>query len=85
MNPQSLKSKVISLEMLKLIMETSGVVFLSSFAGFVKELLVQSVLVNSVSQELKVVQLSLSILTYLFNDFRDQLKKEIEVQLSPKT
>jgi len=65
--------------MLKLIMENSGVVFLSSFAGLVKDSLVHSVLVNSVSQELRVVQLSLQILSYLFIDFRDILKKEIEV------
>ncbi|KAL4477738.1 hypothetical protein ABPG72_018912 [Tetrahymena utriculariae] len=79
MNPQSLRSKIISLEMLKVIIENTGIVFLSNFQQLVKEQLIHSVLLNSMSQDQKVVQLSLSILVYLFIDFRDNLKKELEM------
>ncbi|KAL4432129.1 hypothetical protein ABPG74_014383 [Tetrahymena malaccensis] len=79
MNPQSLRSKIISLEMLKVIIENTGIVFLSNFQQLVKEQLIHSVLLNSMSHDQKVVQLSLSILVYLFIDFRDNLKKELEM------
>ncbi|EGR34878.1 sec7 domain protein [Ichthyophthirius multifiliis] len=78
-NPQNLKTKIISLDLLYLIMDNANIVFLSNFQQTVKEHLIDSLLRNLLSQEKKVVQISMNILINVFIDFRDNLKKEIKM------
>eukprot|EP01119_Soliformovum_irregulare_P013394 TRINITY_DN3553_c0_g1_i7.p1 TRINITY_DN3553_c0_g1~~TRINITY_DN3553_c0_g1_i7.p1 ORF type:complete len:1701 (-),score=587.09 TRINITY_DN3553_c0_g1_i7:49-5151(-) len=77
-----MKSKVLSLELLLTILESSGPVFRSCdkfINTAIKKYLIISLLTNGVSSNSKVFKLSLSIFLALISYFKDYVKNEIGV------
>ncbi|XP_019432960.1 PREDICTED: brefeldin A-inhibited guanine nucleotide-exchange protein 2-like isoform X2 [Lupinus angustifolius] len=76
---QSLKGKILALELLKILLENAGAVFRNSerFLGAIKQYLCLSLLKNSASTVMIVFQLSCSIFISLVSRFRAGLKAEI--------
>eukprot|EP01114_Cavostelium_apophysatum_P013913 TRINITY_DN3475_c0_g1_i1.p1 TRINITY_DN3475_c0_g1~~TRINITY_DN3475_c0_g1_i1.p1 ORF type:complete len:1736 (+),score=542.67 TRINITY_DN3475_c0_g1_i1:271-5478(+) len=77
-----MKSKILSLELLLSILETSGPVFRSCdkfINSAIKKYLIISLLTNGVSPNLEVFKLSLRIFFALVSYFKDYLKNEIGV------
>ncbi|RAL54079.1 hypothetical protein DM860_004550 [Cuscuta australis] len=78
---QSMKGKIVALELLKILLENAGAVFRTSerFLGAIKQYLCLSLLKNSGSSLMIVFQLSCSIFISLVSRFRAGLKAEIGV------
>ncbi|KAE9617807.1 hypothetical protein Lal_00046754 [Lupinus albus] len=76
---QSMKGKILALELLKILLENAGAVFRTSerFLGAIKQYLCLSLLKNSASTVMIVFQLSCSIFISLVSRFRAGLKAEI--------
>ena len=80
-----MKSKVLSLELIQMILESSGPAFRHSerFVNTaIKKYLCASLLNNGVSPVARVFKLSLSIFLALMSNFRENLKAEIGVFFS---
>ncbi|KAL1219206.1 Brefeldin A-inhibited guanine nucleotide-exchange protein 2 [Cardamine amara subsp. amara] len=80
-DPQSMRGKILALELLKILLENAGAVFRTSerFLGAIKQYLCLSLLKNSPSTLMIIFQLSCSIFISLVARFRDGLKAEIGV------
>lgn len=80
-DPVSMRGKVVSLELLKILLENAGEVFRKSdrFLGAIKQYLCLSLLKNSASSTMNIFQLSCSIFMSLVSRFRSGLKAEIGV------
>eukprot|EP00898_Chlorokybus_atmophyticus_P004086 jgi/Chlat1/4679/Chrsp3S05617 len=81
LDPFAIRGKVLSLEMLKILLENSGSVFRNSekFIAAIRQYLCLSLLKNVSSPLMNVFQLSCSIFMTLVMRFRDKLKAEIGV------
>ncbi|PKA61135.1 Brefeldin A-inhibited guanine nucleotide-exchange protein 2 [Apostasia shenzhenica] len=79
--PSQMKGKIVSLELLKILLENAGAVFRTSekFLGAIKQYLCLSLLKNCASPLMIVFQLSCSIFMSLVSRFRPGLKAEIGV------
>jgi brefeldin A-inhibited guanine nucleotide-exchange protein len=80
-----MKSKVLSLELIQMILESSGPAFCHSerfVNSAIKKYLCASLLLNGVSPVPRVFKLSLSIFLALMSTFRENLKAEIGVFFS---
>ncbi|KFK35285.1 hypothetical protein AALP_AA5G264900 [Arabis alpina] len=80
-DPQSMRGKILALELLKILLENAGAVFRTSerFLGAIKQYLCLSLLKNSASTLMIIFQLSCSIFISLVARFRAGLKAEIGV------
>ncbi|KAL5707271.1 Protein big1 [Ranunculus cassubicifolius] len=80
-DPYLLRGKVLSLELLKVMMENSGPIWLTNerFLGAIKQYLCLSLLKNSALSVMSVFQLLCSILMSLLSKFRSGLKAEIGI------
>ncbi|KAF5744324.1 brefeldin A-inhibited guanine nucleotide-exchange protein 2-like [Tripterygium wilfordii] len=80
-DPQLMRGKIVALELLKILLENAGAVFITSerFIGAIKQYLCLSLLKNSASTLMIVFQLSCSIFISLVSRFRAGLKAEIGV------
>ncbi|CAN8254084.1 unnamed protein product [Cochlearia groenlandica] len=78
---QSMRGKILALELLKILLENAGAVFRTSerFLGAIKQYLCLSLLKNSASTLMIIFQLSCSIFISLVARFRAGLKAEIGV------
>ena len=77
----SLKSKILSLDLVFTLFENAGPFFLSSekFLSAIQQYLCTSLFANSVSANFNVVGLSLRIFVHLQTNFRERLKTEMEM------
>ncbi|KAG7635153.1 Sec7 C-terminal [Arabidopsis suecica] len=80
-DPQSMRGKILALELLKILLENAGAVFRTSekFSADIKQFLCLSLLKNSASTLMIIFQLSCSIFISLVARFRAGLKAEIGV------
>ncbi|PIA25663.1 hypothetical protein AQUCO_10900008v1 [Aquilegia coerulea] len=80
-DPYLLRGKVLSLELLKVMMENSGPIWRTNdrFLGAIKQYLCLSLLKNSALSVMSVFQLLCSILMSLLSKFRSGLKAEIGI------
>ncbi|CAN7134964.1 unnamed protein product [Brassica rapa subsp. narinosa] len=80
-DPQSMRGKILALELLKILLENAGEIFRTSerFLGAIKQYLCLSLLKNSASTLMIIFQLSCSIFISLVARFRAGLKAEIGV------
>eukprot|EP00943_MAST-04B_sp_MAST-4B-sp1_P009087 g9087.t1 len=83
-DPVALQTKLLSLELIRGVLENAGPVFRSGpkFIYAVKHYLCESLIKNCVSSNTLVVNLSLRIFVALISHFRDFLRSEIEVFVS---
>jgi len=81
MNPVTLKSKILSLELILAMIKDppSAVQTHPAFISEIKDYLSESILKNSVSNDKQILGLSFNIFYALFNNFRHVLKHEIGV------
>lgn len=81
MNPYSMRSKILGLELILSIVEKPGVIFLTrkEFIDIIRDTLCDALIKHSVSTEKSIFALSLSIFYALFIHFREHLKNEIAV------
>jgi brefeldin A-inhibited guanine nucleotide-exchange protein len=83
-DPVALQTKLLSLELIRGVLETAGPSFRkgAKFVYAVKHYLCNSLIKNCVSSNTRVVNLSLHIFVALISHFKDYLRSEIEVFVS---
>jgi brefeldin A-inhibited guanine nucleotide-exchange protein len=83
MTVYTMKSKILSLELIFAVVDNPGTIFGSrkEFVDIIRSNLCESLIKNSISQDKTIFALSLSIFLALANNFKDHLKYEIGVFL----
>jgi brefeldin A-inhibited guanine nucleotide-exchange protein len=83
MTVYTMKSKILSLELILAVVDNPGPIFSSrkEFVDIIRSNLCESLIKNSISQDKTIFALSLSIFLALANNFKDHLKYEIGVFL----